>query len=166
TRKTGAGDVPFVPGAIGPLRAQQITQAALHTRPIEIAARTNAHDGPRRLRRRAFAFAFQCRVFVRNAGLAPTAVIVLAALQPIAPAQDPILGHVFADGAQTAEHLPGAVNIIHSPAPVPRAVVILGIDQVADRVADRALFRVEVDVTEKLEGARGQIAAGRIKDCV
>ena len=68
--------------------------------------------------------------------------------------------------AQTAQHLPGTVNVIHAPAPVPRAVVILGIDQVADRVADRTLFRVEVNVTEKLESARGEIAAGRIKDGV
>src|SRR5204863_3995019 len=54
----------------------------------------------------------------------------------------------------------------HAPTSVPRAVRFLGIDQILDRVTNAADFRIEIDVAEQLQGARGQIAAGRIKNRV
>src|SRR5438874_13009960 len=48
-RKTGAGDLRFVPGTIGLLGRQEITQPALHARSIEIATSANPHDCPCRL---------------------------------------------------------------------------------------------------------------------
>src|SRR5207248_10110801 len=96
----------------------------------------------------------------------PADIVMLATLQPIAPAQDPVLGHVFADGAQSAKNLPGPVNIIHAPASVPGTVVVLRLDQVTDRLADRALFRVEIDVAKQLERACRQVAAGRVENGV
>src|SRR5438477_6114825 len=119
SRKTGAGNLRFVPCAIGSLRRKQITETTLHARPIELAARANPHDRPRSLRGRALTLAFENRVLVRRARFAPTAVVVLTALDPIAPSQDPILRHVLADGAQTAEHLPRSVNVVHTPAAIP-----------------------------------------------
>src|ERR1700720_118822 len=99
-RKTCAGDLRLVPRAITLLRRQQIAETTLHTRPVQIAARANSHDGPGRLRSRALALALEDRVLVRCAGFTPAAVVVLTALEPIAPAQDPILRHVLADGAK------------------------------------------------------------------
>ncbi len=101
-------------------------------RPIEIAAGTNAHQRPGRLRRGAFAFAFHLWIVVRRAGFAPAAVIVLTTLQPVAAAQNPVLRHVLADGAQAAQHLPCAINIIDAPTPVPGAVVFLRFDQICE----------------------------------
>src|SRR5438045_9759837 len=71
TRETSAGNLRFVPGAVGSLRRKQVTQATLNARPIEIATRTDAHDRPRRLRGRARTAAFRRRIVVGRAGLAP-----------------------------------------------------------------------------------------------
>src|ERR1022692_2601484 len=123
-RKTCSGNLRFVPRAIGFLGTEQETQSALDTRSIEIAARANSHQGPRSLRRRSFASALQRGIIVRRTCFAPTAVVVLATLQPIAPAQNPVLRHVLADGAQASQHLPRAINVVNAPAPIPRPVVV------------------------------------------
>src|SRR5438105_5364618 len=128
------------------LRAQQETQTALNAWAIEIAARANSHNGPCRLRRGALTDSFGRGIFVSRAGFAPTAVLILTALEPIASAQNPILRHVITDRAQSAQHLPRSVNVIHAPASIPRAVRFLRLDQVMDRVAHTANFRIEIDV--------------------
>ena len=94
-------------------------------------------SAPRPFVKQCFRPAFHRRIFVGGAGFAPAAIVVLAALQPIASAQNPVLRHVLADGAQTAQHLPGAVNVIHAPAAIPRAVVFLGLDQISNRASHR-----------------------------
>src|SRR5437588_11582693 len=137
-------------------------QTTLNARPIQIAARANSHDRPRGLRRGAFTNSFRCRIFVSRASFAPTAIVILAALKPIAPAQNPILGHVVTDGPQSAKYLPRSVNVVHTPASVPRAIRFLGLDQIMNRVADAADFGIEIDVAEQLQCPRGQIAAGWI----
>src|SRR5256885_6515481 len=81
-RETGAGNLRLVPGAIGLLGRKQITQPALHARPVQIAARADAHYPPRPLPSGARAAAFCRRIIVGGAGLAPAAVWVLATLQP------------------------------------------------------------------------------------
>src|SRR5204862_6873723 len=98
---------------------------AVNARTVKIAARANAHDRPRGLRGCALADSFSRRIFVSRASFAPAAIVVLTALEPIAPAQNPILRHVVSNRAQTAQHLPRSVNIIHAPAPVPGAVGFL-----------------------------------------
>src|SRR5437764_10124198 len=100
----------------------------LNARPIEVAAGADAHNRPRGLGRSAWANSFGRLIFIRATGLTPAAVVVLAALEPIASAQNPILSHIFVDCPQATQHLPGAVDIIHSPASVPRTVVILSGD--------------------------------------
>src|SRR4029453_9168082 len=127
-RETGAGDFIFIPRAVRLLRAKKVTQATLNTRPIQVAAGVDAHNRPSGLRRSAGANSFGRWIFVGATGLTPAAVIVLAALEPIASAQNPVLSHIFADCPQATEHLPGAVDVIHSPASVPRTIVILSGD--------------------------------------
>src|SRR5207302_2838116 len=127
-RKSGAGDLLFLPRAVGLLRAEQKAYAALNARAIEVAACTNAHYCPCCLGCCALSHAFGRRIFVGRAGLAPTPVIVLAALQPIAPAQDLILRHVLADCVKAAQHLPGTVDVIDTPSSVPATIVFMRLD--------------------------------------
>ena len=91
------------------------------------AGGAEAHERPGGLRSGARAFALEHRIVVAGAGLAPAAVLVLAALEPVAGADDPVLLHVHADGAQAAQDLPGAVDVIDAPAPIPGAILLLGI---------------------------------------
>src|SRR5207249_10654810 len=91
-------------------------QSSLNTRPIEIAACTDTHRCPCCLRCGALAYAFCRGIFISVAGLAPSTVAVLTALQLIAPAQYPILRHVLTHTAPAAHPLPGTVNVLYSPA--------------------------------------------------
>src|SRR2546430_3991948 len=45
-------------------------------------------------------------------------------------------------------------------------ICFLGLDQIMDRIADATRFRVETDVAEQFQRARGQIAASRIENRV
>src|SRR5712664_2313953 len=126
--KPRACDLLFIPRAIGLLGAKQVTQSSLNTWPIEIAACTNPHDCPRCLRCGANTYHLGRWIFVRAARLAPPAIVVLTALKPITAAQYPVLRHIFADCAQAAQHLPRTVNVIHTPAAIPRAILILSVN--------------------------------------
>src|SRR5204863_8231027 len=95
-----------------------------------------------------------------------SALVILTALAPIAPAQDPVLGHVVADVSVSALLLEGAVNVIDEPAPISRAVRFLGLDHIMDRISDATRFWIESDVAEQFERARGQIAASWIENRV
>src|SRR5216110_2289791 len=162
--ETGACDLLFIPRSIGFLRIQQVTQTSLNARPIEIAARADAHDCPCRLRRRAFANALGRWVFVGAASLTPTAVVILTTFKPIAAAQNPVLRHVLTNRAQTAQNLPGAVDVIDAPAPIPRSILVLSVDQILDCVADGPRLRIKPDVTEEFECACRKVTTGRIEN--
>src|SRR5260221_268298 len=66
--------------------------------------------------------------------------------QQIAAAQNATLSHVLADGAQPTQPLPRSVNVVHAPAPVPRAVVLLGIDQIAQSALHAGIVASEIDI--------------------
>ena len=83
-RETGAGGFLLGPGAVGVLRADQILDAAFERGIVRVAERTQAHDGPGGLRRGAWPAALENRVVVSVATLAPAAVLVLHAFQPVA----------------------------------------------------------------------------------
>src|SRR4051812_21060011 len=86
-RETCPRNLRFFPRAVALLRVDEITQAALHTAAIEIAAGGDAHERPRSLRSGAFAFALQRWIVVRGARFPPAAIRILTALEPIASAQ-------------------------------------------------------------------------------
>ena len=140
TGKAGSRDLLLIPRSVGFLRTEQVAQTSLNTPSIEIATRADAHDRPCRLRRRAFANAFGRWIFVGATSLTPTAVVVLTALKPIASPQYPVLRHVLANRTQASQDLPGAVDIIDTPAPIPRAIFVLRVDQILHRVANRPLL--------------------------
>src|SRR4029450_3130270 len=108
--------------------------------------------------------AFGHRVVVGLAYLPPAAVAVLTALEPLAPAQYPVLRHILADRAQAAQDLPGAVDIIDAPTAVPGTVVVLRVDQILNGVAHALRFGIETNVTKQFQCARGQITAGWIEN--
>src|SRR5437763_185077 len=82
------------------------------------------------------------------------------------PAADNTAATCTTSNRRAAQHLPRAVNIVHAPTTVPGSIVILRLDQVSNRLAHQALLRVKLDVAEKPQGARRQIAASRIEDGV
>ena len=64
-------------------------------------------------------------VGVADTGLAPTSVSVLMCQKPFDGPPYPRLCHVHPQGFQRREHSARTVDVVHSPAPEPRAVVLL-----------------------------------------
>src|SRR2546429_132242 len=97
------------------------------------------------------------------ARLAPAAVPVLPLLEPTHRPLDVLVAQILADRAEPPEDGPGAVDIVHAPAPVPRPVVPL---RVAEEV-ERALRRLEVTAVaeraEELEATPGQVFGRRVE---
>src|SRR5437763_1639245 len=62
-------------------------------------------------------------------------------------------------GREGEQNLPGAVDVIDAPASIPRAVLVLSVDQILDGVADGSRLRIEPNVTEQLECACGKVTA-------
>src|SRR5439155_25640785 len=120
---------------------------------IEIAACTDPHDCPCCLRCGALANPFGRWIFVSPAGLTPTAIVVLTALKPITAAQYPVLCHIFADCTQAAQHLPGAVNVIYSPAAIPRAVLISSVNHKSNGISDALGSAIKPDITKQIRRA-------------
>src|SRR5207244_7959315 len=105
-------------------------------------------------------------IVIGGTRFAPATVVVLTTFEPIASAQNPLLCHGLSNGAQPAQDLPRAINIIHAPSSIPLAIVFLGGDQIPNRALYARIVLVEVDVTEKLKCPRRQIAASRIQNRV
>src|SRR4051812_24304050 len=82
-REARAGVVVFFPGAVGGLVFDQPVDAAFYGRVVRAGDGHHAHDAPGGLARGAVAGALQTRVLVAVAGLAPTAVGLLAVAQPV-----------------------------------------------------------------------------------
>src|SRR5258705_7436539 len=158
-----AGSVPEggLPRAVVPLRSQEVVDAAHDRRAASAAGGEEPEQRPRGLARPRLAHAGELVVVVALAGLAPAAVLVLVALEPAHRALHVFVPRVFADGGEAAQHRPRAVDVVHAPAPVPRAVVPL---RVAEEV-DRPLSGLEVlpvaERAEQLEPAAPQGLGGR-----
>src|SRR5204862_6466916 len=145
---------------------KKITQPTWHTRLIYITTCANSHNGPSGLRRCALPISFGGRIVISGTGFTPAAVVILATLQPIASTQNPILSHVLPNRAQPTQHLPCPINIIYAPTAIPRAVVFLCPNEISERFLHTSVAAIEVEVTQKFERARSQIAAGRIQNRV
>src|SRR4051812_47472934 len=70
------------------------------------------------------------------------------------------------DRGQTAQDLPGAVNVVHAPTAIPGAIVVLRVDQVLDRALYGRRLGIEMNVAEKFERTSGEVTARGIKNCV
>ena len=89
------------------LRASGHLQALCYKEEIEAALRTPGIGG------------FELLDLHDFPGQGTALVGVLDPFEPVASAQEPRLGHVVIHRAQTAQHLPRAVNVIHTPPAIP-----------------------------------------------
>src|SRR5271170_7174941 len=70
----------------------------------------------------------------------------------------------YAGGVQRAEHRPGAVDVIHAPAPVPRALGKLGTPQIFNSRRDRpAALGGLSELSQHRDAARGDVLGRRIE---
>src|SRR6185437_16533842 len=117
-REAGPG-----PRELGPspvlLRVEQVQDAAADGDALPLACRDEAHERPGGLAGRRGADALFAGMIVAGDALAPAAVAVLPRLEPADGAPDVGRLQVLADGLEAAQHLPGAVEVVHAPAAVP-----------------------------------------------
>src|SRR5437868_2651037 len=87
-----------------------------------LPSRNQPHERPGGLAGGRLADSAPLRVIVAGDALAPTTVAVLTVDEPTRCA--PHVGRldVFADASEPAQHLPGAIDVVHAPAPVPASV--------------------------------------------
>src|SRR5258708_38735202 len=103
----------------------QMVDTSTNARPIRVIERAKAHDGPRGLGSGTGSLPFENRIVIGITSLAPASVLVLDAFKPVARFEQPRLIHINVEGTQPAQHLPGAIDVINAPAPVPRSVFLL-----------------------------------------
>src|SRR6185503_16131353 len=108
--------------------------AAHQAGPIRVVERAQAHHRPGGLRRGARSLALEYRVVVGVTAFAPAAVFVLNAFQPDAGIEQPRFVHVPVERPHPWQHLPGAVDVVDAPAPIPRAILLLMLAYEANRV--------------------------------
>src|SRR5260221_5035051 len=98
--------------------------------------RHQPHRPPSRLRRGRLTLAFERRVLIRIARFAKRPVEFLDAAEPVGGAADVVAVHALADGSQTREDLPGAVDVVDAPAAEPAAFGFLAVADEFDGFAD------------------------------
>src|SRR5580765_8500206 len=152
-----------LPRAVVTLRSQEIVHTALDSRAARSAGREKAQEGPRGLTRNRLAHAGELVVVVALAGLAPAPVAILMALEPADRPLDVFVARIHADGGEPAQHRPRAVDVVHAPPAVPRAVVSLSMAQEIDRALGRLEVLPVAQGTEELQPAPGQVLGGRIE---
>src|SRR6185436_20428248 len=96
-----AGGQVFVPGAITPLRFDQVLDPVEEAAAGGIASRNQSQDGPCGLRRSA-GCGGKSSVVVTGTAFTPPAVGILNRSQPLAGAKNVGLAIVFSGGAQTS----------------------------------------------------------------
>src|SRR5439155_1389645 len=139
---------PVLPRAVAPLRPAEVFDAALDGAAARAPGREEAEQSPGRLAGRRLADPGELGVGVALARLAPAPVTVLVTLEPAHRSLDVFVTQVLADRAEPAEDGPGAVDVVHTPASVPGAVVPL---RVTEEV-ERTLRRLEIaPVPERAE---------------
>src|SRR5439155_15089305 len=111
-RETSAGRLVLRPRAVRVLRAGQEFDAAADAGAVGVTERAQTHHRPGGLRGGAWTLAFENRIVVSVAALAPATVGMLDTFQPIAGFKQPRLLHVEVQGAQPAQNLPRAVDVV------------------------------------------------------
>src|SRR5262245_32392482 len=155
--EAGAIPVPILPGAILLLRRHEVRDPPLQRGAPGSAGGKQREQRPRRLRRGGLAASGQLGTLVALARLPPTAIGVLAPLQPANRALNVLLAEVFADGAQAAHHRPRPIDIVDAPATEPGAVVALPGFQEVERAGGRLEVSAVAERAEQLEAAAGEV---------
>src|SRR5437764_6179090 len=129
--------IPRLPSSIGALCPQQEIDSSSRLRARSFSRIDETHDGPCGLGSRAGSSGLVIdRIIVRAAGLSPATVGILDSLEPGCALPIRLGIHVFADSSRASQHLPGAVNVVGTPPPEPRAIRILFFAQEGKRLLD------------------------------
>src|SRR3546814_9265590 len=91
-----------------------------------------------------------CSSDVGGAVLAPAAVGLLAALQPGHRLADVGRRGILAAGVEGAERRPGAVDVVHAPAAVPRAIGLLLAAQVVEAAAHHGVVSPVAELRQQI----------------
>src|SRR6266852_8093771 len=124
-RKTGARKLAVLPPSVVVLPFFEPGHPAPRAFAELVLSGKHPDQCPRGLRRRACAFAFECRILVAEARLTPAAIGMLHRLEPFDRAFNPGLVRIDANRAQPGERREGAVDIADTPAAPPRTVALL-----------------------------------------
>ncbi len=164
--EAGSSGEVFGPGAVIVLAAQEELHAANYGAATCIPAGAKPHNCPGSLAGSTWSSPFESGKVVRLASFAPAAIIILTTFQPVAAAADPFLVHVFTDRGEPSQDLPGSVDVIDTPASVPRAIGLLSAANHFDSSADWKTFSIEAAGSEQLKDAAGQVGARWVEDGV
>ena len=158
-RETGAGGFVFGPGTVGVLGVNKILDAATKGFGVGVAEGAEGHHRPGGLGSGARPLAFEDRIVVSVAAFAPAAIGVLDAFEPVAGFEEPRLVHVEIERAQSAQDLPGAVDVSSRPSgrttSRPPPVVA---DEV-ERLFHLRIVQAIIFVAEQFQNARGDVGA-------
>src|SRR5262249_24991149 len=121
------------------------------------------HHRPGGLRRSARATSLENRVVVGIATLTPSPIQLLHALEPVTAPQEPRLIHVDVERPQSAQDLPGAVNVIDAPSAIPRPILLLVFANEIERLLDLRILDTVILVAKEFKNAGRNIGAFRIE---
>src|SRR2546425_10922704 len=163
-RKPGTVPERVVPPTVGALGVEEVADAALDGVGAGTAGREERQQRPRRLARRRRPPAGEAGLVVTLARLAPPSVRVLVQLQPPHGALDVLVLEALPDGREPPEHGPGPVDVVHAPAPEPRAVVALRAADERQRAARRLEVAPVPHRPHQLESTTGEIFRRRVEE--
>ena len=161
-RETGACEFRFVPRAVVVLHDGQVADSPGHGLMALESGGDQSHDGPGGLRGRGIALPAEMRMFVAFGRFAPAAAGLLMGQKPIGPGGH---GRVFgrhAHGGQSGYGLPGAVDVIHSPASEPTAVGLLGAADIGHGPVHGRIAQPAAEFAQGLQHAAGHIRGAGI----
>src|SRR5579859_996705 len=128
-REAGSRGEVLAPGAVRPLRFQQVLDPLMQAETVSVTAGEQPENRPSRLRWRALGRR-KDSVVVTGAALAPAAVGILNRAQPLTGAEHVHLAVVFTRGAQPAQREARSVNVRYTPAAIPASVRLLRAHQI------------------------------------
>src|SRR5262249_39735468 len=136
-RKAGAGIIGFLPEAVLHLVIEEPLDAARHAWMPLVSSRHQPQHRPCRLGCAAPG-SLVARIVqpVAGAVLSPAAIGVLDRNEPVDGLANLCSLWLDPDRIQAAEHRPGAVDIIDTPAPIPAAVLLLRAPQIIEGSSD------------------------------
>ena len=160
-REAGAGPRSFMPRAIGPLSADEIFNSSPCFVRASFACRDQAEQRPRSLRGGRLALSAKSRFVVAANRFTPAAVALLFGFEPLDRAADARVSRWDADLRQAHDHLPGAVEVIDSPATVPAVIVLLILATVSFVFTLRGRLESKTEAKSLSGGAMGRVEDDR-----
>src|SRR5581483_6043858 len=154
--EAGAGKMLFLPGAVGLLGREEILDSQAHFVRLEFSCGEQRQEGPRALGGGRRPLPRQARVVITTARFAPAAAGLLHLFEPGDATPHHGLLHVVANTAQAQEHLPGAIDVVYSPAADPGSIPLLRGFEEAKSSVDLSMPHAIAVMAQGLERACGK----------